>query len=246
MEANGNSRTDAREVRDSYTMLVESDAFARENNRALRRDLCVSRVIILALLMTHTAFCVLLYIQPASGEKNKETLKESLHLAQKDKGTNYIQNPDDYCSPPLLALVAVEPNRTSGKFYMRNINIRLEDFQLGDSNQSLLIPCDGKYRLGLQLMYSRKDDNEDCISLDQNIFKNSPSYEDKDLLVLSAADTFCCKGKQLCHKSIYSETISVFSMGDKIRVESNNIRLIDHGGQPGTKNFFTLQLISKI
>ncbi|KAI5622153.1 hypothetical protein C0J50_18537 [Silurus asotus] len=243
MEANGTSRTEAREVRDSYTMLVESDAFARENNRALRRDLCVSRVIILALLVTHTAFCVLLYIQPASGGKNNETLKESLHLAQKDEGTNDIQNPEDYFFSPLVAKMAVEYNQIY-KVTMRFIHNQLEDFKLDDRNQSLLIPFDGKYRLGLQITYSGKDDNEDIIHLEHKIFNNSPSYGDQDLLVLSAVDTVCCK--QLCRKSIYSETISVFSMGDKIRVESNNIRLIDHGGQPGTQNFLTLQLISKI
>lgn len=55
-------RADAGEACESYTMLVESEAIVR-SHRKLRREVCVSRVVVSLLLLTCMAFCVILYRQ---------------------------------------------------------------------------------------------------------------------------------------------------------------------------------------
>lgn len=61
-------RADGREVRESYTMLMETEAIIR-NQRTLRREICISRIVIFILLITCMAAFVLLYARQVHGSQ---------------------------------------------------------------------------------------------------------------------------------------------------------------------------------
>ncbi|KAK3540468.1 hypothetical protein QTP70_031659 [Hemibagrus guttatus] len=213
-------RTEGLQLRETYTMLMETDAIVR-THRALRRELCISRVVIFILMIACTAFCAILYIQQVPNAKNNG-------MMSKDKA--------NVRTPPSSA----RSNLTWEAYPPRFSNITLLDY-----GESLVFPRGGWYRLGLQITYMHDSTNpvEGQIHLAHKITKYSDSYSEP-ITVLSVCDTVYKKGPWF--KSIFSEVLQVFIKGDRIKVESENALLIDTAGDMWTKNFLTVQFVSEI
>ncbi|MCJ8735416.1 hypothetical protein PDJAM_G00246810 [Pangasius djambal] len=234
-------RADGREVREAYTMLVESDAIVRKK-RTLRREMCISRTVIFLLLSTCMAFCVILYVQQDHASKNKESKEKANETCATFQTGNAEARKVDDQTPPMASL-SIHPNSTKPILTWQAHHRHMNDFCLKGACESLIIPQDGKYRLGLQITYGEENPKEEQIDLAHYIVMYSDSYKDP-MTILSVHETVY--KKRTWYKSVFSEVIYVFSKGDRVKVQSDNAKLIDRSGQVWTKNFLTFQFVSKI
>ncbi|XP_053480053.1 uncharacterized protein LOC128607337 [Ictalurus furcatus] len=235
-------RADARE---SYTMLMELDAIAR-SHRTLRRELCISRLLIFCLLITCMVVCGVTYIQQVPGSKNNETVhKEKANETRTEFLTDGQENDIIDAQTPLLASLTLEKNfySVSANLTWKSYHRCLDDFSLTDSGESLLIPQDGKYRLSLLITYWEQDPQEGQSVL-THFINNYPIGNSKPVTILSVYETVY--KTSTWYKSMFSEVIHVFNEGDRVKVRSENASLIDSAGQPSTKNLLTVQLLSRL
>ncbi|MCI4381266.1 hypothetical protein PGIGA_G00250020 [Pangasianodon gigas] len=234
-------RADGREVREAYTILVDSDAIVRKK-RTLRREMCISRIVIFILLITCMAFCVILYIQQDHASKNTKNKEKANETCAAFQTGNVEAHKVDDQTPPMASL-SIHPNSTKNILKWQAHHKHMNDFCLEGPCESLIIPQDGKYRLGLQITYGEENPKEGQIHLAHKIVMYSDSYNDP-MTILSVYETVYKKSTWF--KSVYSEVIHVFSEGDRVKVHSDNANLIDRSGQPWTKNLLTFQFVSKL
>lgn len=235
-------RADARE---SYTMLMELDAIAR-SHRTLRRELCISRLVILCLLITCMVVCGVTYIQQVPGSKNNENVhKEKANETRAEFLTDGQENDIADAQTPLVASLTLEKSlySVSANLTWKSYHILLNDFCLTDSGESLRIPHDGRYKLSLLITYWERDPQAGQSVL-THIINNYPIGYNKPVTILSVYETVY--KTSTWYKSVFSEVVHVFNEGDRVKVQSENASLIDSAGQPSTKNLLTVQLISRL
>lgn len=107
---------------------------------------------------------------------------------------------------------------------------------MDETSESLVIPRDGWYKIGLQITYGQSDTS---VNLEHRITKYSCSYGWKPITVLSVFET----KKEGWSKSVFSELAHVFNKDDKVKVESDNALFIDSEGDTWTKTFLTVQFM---
>ncbi|KAG7331986.1 hypothetical protein KOW79_003820 [Hemibagrus wyckioides] len=240
-------RAEGLELREAYTMLMETDAIVR-NHRTLRRELCISRMVIFILLIACTVFCAILYLQQVPNGKNNDMSKDkanetfagykaiSQEATKRDVQTNLVA---------FLRIKTPESNKSILEWEAYPPDERFSNFTLLDNGESLVIPRGGWYRLGLQITYMEESTTpkEGQIHLAHNITRYSDSYPVL-IPVLSVYDTVY--QKKPWFKSIFSEVVHVFIKGDRVKVESQNWQLIKSGGDMLSKTFLTVQFVSEI
>ncbi|XP_053360607.1 uncharacterized protein LOC128530598 [Clarias gariepinus] len=236
-------RADGGETHEIYTMLVEPDALMR-NQRRLRREICVSRIVLIVLLGTCMALCAAFYVLQVHGTKHIETPdkeKANETLAERQTG-NRDEKVDVPIIPVAVAYLKQHTYSANATLKWGGTSVGLKGFSFSDSDESLIIPQDGRYRIGLQITY-KGGKQEKQINLAHNITKISECSGGIDPIpILTVHETIYIGESWI--KSVFSDIIHVFCKDDKIRVVVDNASVLDNGGQLDLKSFLTVQFIS--
>ncbi|XP_036434117.1 uncharacterized protein si:ch211-158d24.4 [Colossoma macropomum] len=224
---------------ETYNMLLESDAFIH-SHRALRRELCITRmaVIILVLLLCST-FSLLFFIQqrPACNDRghNVKTNGE-LPLRVVPQVAAREDNPE---KPPSASLSILCPASSAPQpgYIKWAIKRELVGFSLGTDNESLVIHQDGTYRISLQVTYRGREDAlcDELIILSNQLDRYTKAYE-QAMSTLSVYETIYCKSFTW-RKSMYSEEVLTLEKGDTLKLRSSDLSLLDCDGNVRTKTF---------
>ncbi len=107
-------------------------------------------------------------------------------------------------------------------------------FILDDDNESLKVLHDGTFKVSLQITYRKSSENSEDISLHHDLHLFTDAY-DSPLSLLSHWETVNLK---YWRKSLFSEGIFSLKSGDRLKVWSMNLNLIDVGGIISQKTAF--------
>ncbi len=107
-------------------------------------------------------------------------------------------------------------------------------FILDDDNESLKVLHDGTFKVSLQITYRKSSENSEEISLHHDLHLFTDAY-DSHLSLLSHWETVNLK---YWRKSLFSEGIFYLKSGDRLKVWSMNLNLIDVGGIISQKTAF--------
>lgn len=107
-------------------------------------------------------------------------------------------------------------------------------FILDDDNESLKVLHDGTYKVSLQVTYRKSSENSEDIPLQHDIRLYTDAY-DRHLSLLSHWETVNLK---YWRKSLFSEGVFSLKSGDRLKVWSKNLNLIDVGGIISQKTAF--------
>ncbi|XP_060738143.1 uncharacterized protein si:ch211-158d24.4 [Tachysurus vachellii] len=236
------------EGRESYTIFMETDAILR-NQRSLRRELCISRMLIFILLIVCTVSSVIRCIQQIPNGKNNDIMNKE---KANETFASFISTSEDVNSAdvqtPLTAFLKIAgcPNLTRPWLTWTPYSQRFSNFTLIDDGETLVMPHSGWYHFNLQITYAGKENNpmERQINLSHNIFKYSDSYNWKPVIINTVYETVY--SEKHWAKSVSSEVSHVLKKGDKVKVLSRNVPLIDCGGDPWTRNFLVVSFVSEI
>ncbi|XP_017537362.1 uncharacterized protein si:ch211-158d24.4 isoform X1 [Pygocentrus nattereri] len=233
-----------------YNMLLESDAFVH-SHRALRRELCITRMasVILALLLC-SSFCLLFFIQlhrPACNEKgqiakaNAELpLRVGAHVAAREPNPEKPPSASLHILCPVMSPDSLKTGYNSEGYIKWAIKPEPFGFSLGTNNESLVIPQDGTYRISVQVTYRGREDVscEEQIVLVNELQRSTQAY-DVAITALELYETIYCSSFTW-RKSMYSEGVLYLGKGDMLKLHSNNRSLLDCGGNVGLKTFLTV------
>ncbi|KAL7884032.1 hypothetical protein AOLI_G00068020 [Acnodon oligacanthus] len=225
-----------------YNMLLESDASVH-SHRALRRELCITRmaILILALLLCST-FCLLFFIQqrPACNEKGHIAMANAELPVRVDaqvaaREASPEKPPSASLSISCPAISAPDPGYI--KWEMKR---GLVGFSLGTDNESLVVHQDGTYRISVQVTYRGRDDVscEEQIVLSNELERYTEGYV-RALTVLELYETIYCSSFTW-RKSMYSEEVLTLGKGDTLKLQSNSRSLLDCDRNVGAKTFLTV------
>uniref|UniRef100_A0A9J8BBG6 THD domain-containing protein n=1 Tax=Cyprinus carpio carpio TaxID=630221 RepID=A0A9J8BBG6_CYPCA len=109
-------------------------------------------------------------------------------------------------------------------------------FILDDDNESLRVHHGGTYKVSLQITYGKSSEKTEEIVLQHDIHHYTDEY-DKPLTLLVHWETVNLK---YWKKSLFSEGIFSLKSGDRLKVWSNNRKLIDVGGTISQKTAFVV------
>ncbi|KAF5891279.1 putative tumor necrosis factor ligand superfamily member 15-like [Clarias magur] len=238
-------RADGGDTHEIYSMLVEPDELMRTQRR-LRREICVSRIVLIVLLGTCMALCGAFYILQVHGSKNieipnKEKANETLVERQTGDRDEKVDVQTPHVAVAYLKPQSYAENAARETLKWTGTPVGLGGFNFTDSDESLTIPRSGKYRIGLQITYTGRQEGQ--INLNHNIIKISSCYHNNEPIpILSVYETVY--GTNYWFKSVFSEIIHVFCKDDKIKVEVDKASFLDIAGQLNTKSFLTVQFIS--
>lgn len=124
--------------------------------------------------------------------------------------------------------------------------MRFSSFTLIDDGETLLMPHSGWYHFNLQITYAEDGNNpkQGQIDLSHNITKYTDMYNWEPVIINKVYETVYSKKHWV--KSVSSEVSHIFSKGDKVKVMSGNMSLIDCSEDPWVKTFLVVNFVSEI
>ncbi|XP_051950803.1 tumor necrosis factor-like [Xyrauchen texanus] len=210
--------------------------------RSLRRQMCFIQFITVLFCLTCCLF-TLAYQQFASSCKENE-IKKAPEIGMQRQTTEFHSRENITLSqrPTPFTRLTIKTKKVvfSGPGNVKWMQINLEPdhteyFDLSDDGESLIVRRDGTYKVSLQIMYKGTDCDDETI-LQHEIRHYTESYPEY-LLLLTYMETLYFK-HQYWRKTLFSEGIFSLNSGDRLKVWSKDLSLIDAGGNLEQKTVF--------
>ncbi|XP_066500229.1 lymphotoxin-beta [Hoplias malabaricus] len=246
MEQKGEERDRARH--EPYVVLRDPETLLQAH-RDLRREMCVTRVTVIILLMLLcTTFTLLLFMQhlPAckgNGFSSKENggAQTAAHVSGSGLEQNTEVKPWNPGSASLMVhCYILSKNESSTIPWIIRLPQPSENYSLSQDSLHLVIPQDGFYRMWLQVTYHDIGGkwSKDQLSLRSELYTISNDHG-SETPRLRVFETIPAKSNKWI-KSVYSGDIFSLMKGDQIKVNSSHPLLIDCDGQVGAKTFLSI------
>ncbi|KAK1787099.1 hypothetical protein P4O66_017476 [Electrophorus voltai] len=223
-------------------VLMKGDAALR-SHRALRRELCFTRLGAGAFTLLCTAVSLLFFSQHLAACKVRSRAPESAPCScpKCSETSQFRALADGGSKEPYQAFLKIackHPPSAHDTLLMWEQN-KLFGFSLSSDSATLIVPSAGMYRIALQVTYRGTDQvsSSKQMILEHHLAVLSDSYQ-QDRTMLSAFETVYSENTNW-RKSLYSEGIFNFQKGDGLKVKTSNLRLVDCDGNVGTKTFLT-------
>ncbi|XP_051509622.1 uncharacterized protein LOC127415104 [Myxocyprinus asiaticus] len=236
-----------KEDRDSKDYVVLMEPYPvnslKTKYRSLRRQMCFIQFITVFFCLTCCLF-TLVYQQFASSCKENE-IKKAPEIGMQRQALKSHSREDITLrqSPTPFTRLTIETKNVdlSGAGNVKWMQIQnlepdhTEYFDLGDDGESLIVRRDGTYKVSLQIMYKGSESDDETI-LQHEIHHYTESYPEF-LPLLTYMETVNFK-HPYWRKTLFSEGIFSLNTGDRLKVWSRNLSLIDAGGNLEQKNIF--------
>ncbi|KAK9970380.1 hypothetical protein ABG768_026326 [Culter alburnus] len=222
-----------------YLVLMEPEPMSRLKTqyRSLRRQLCFIQSICVLFCVTCCLFTIIYHSYPSTCKENgtKEAAKYGMqHQGSKEMNqtqtisvTRLTANPDAF---------ARKENHVPWK------HARDPDhpgyFTLDEDGESLTVHHGGTYKVSLQITYRGVEKRNDTLILQHDIHRYTDSYVGY-LPLLTYLETVNFTSPYW-RKSLFSEGIFPLESGDKLKVWTNSLSLIDVGEKLEQKTSFVV------
>lgn len=233
-----------------YAVLMEPESETvsrlRTKYQSLRRQVCLIQSISVLLCFSCCLFTLLYHAFPQTCTENgtKETSKFEMQHQDFESQSREETNPTQRETSFIRLTVKNDVNFTKDGFvpwmdtpeYSSPSHTRY--FILEEDNESLKVLHDGTYKVSLQITYRKLSEKpeKDEIFLQHDIRLDTDGYPHPLPLLTH------CETVNITHwrKSLFSEGIFYFNSGDRLKVWSNNRKLIDVGGTISQKTAFVV------
>lgn len=231
-----------------YAVLMEPEIVSRLRKKyhSLRRQVCLIQSISLLLCFSCCVFTLLNHAFPPQCTENgtKGISKFEMQHQVLESNSREETKPKQRDTSFIRLTVKNDHPFTKAGFvpWMATPEYQSPDstsyFNLEEDNESLKILHEGTYKVSLQITYrkfSEQPENEEIL-LQHDINHDTAAYP-LDLPLLTHCETV---NSTNWRKSLFSEGIFYLNSGDKLKVFSNNLNLIDVGDKFVQKTFFVV------